>query len=196
VSDDDLPSRSALSRERKAEETRLAQLARALVGLSNKQLAALALDEQLRDAIDEARRTSAHAALARQLRIVRRELRAGDSAEIAAAVERLLNPRGPAAVGPSAAQLWVARFVAEGNAAVEAFVGEHPHAERQRVGMLVRNLRKADAAKAPRAKKTLLAAVKAWLREAGERVDSPEPLVAERASTPAPPASPSGDETK
>lgn len=161
------PSRGELGRARKAEETRLAALATALANLSKKQLGRLELDDALVDAVEEARRMTSHGARARQLRIVRRELRGSDSVAIGAAVSELLNPRGSLTPAARKAAAWVERFLEEGGVAVEAFLAEHEHADRQRLNVLVRNAKKATPAKAAKAKKTLLAAVRELVEGAG-----------------------------
>jgi ribosome-associated protein len=147
MTDDDeevVPSRGALSRRRKADEKQLSDLANTLVGLSPKQLGKLDLDDGMMGAIDEARRISAHAARARQLRVVRRELRESDNEAIAEHVHRLLNPRARQAVAASVAESWASRLVVDGARALEAFVGEHTRANRQHLRVLVRNVLKAN----------------------------------------------------
>jgi len=162
----DLPTRSALSRARKGEEKRLAALATALVGLSNKQLGKLELDEEIVDAVEEARRMKAHAARARQLRVVRRSLRGSDSQAIADAVDELINPSGLITPAAREARRWVERFLGDGNQAVEDFVANYAQADRQRLKGLVRNLRKADASKVAKPRAKLVAAVLALVQEA------------------------------
>ncbi len=169
--DTDLRSRGALTRERKAEEKRLAALATALVGLSNRQLGKLDLDEELGDAVAEARRIRTHGARARQLRIVRRELRGSDSLAIADAVDDLVNPHGRLSPAARRAKGWVDRFLDEGNAAVEDFLADHEHADRQRLRGLIRNANNADANnadanRAAKARKTLTATIQTLIQEA------------------------------
>ena len=143
--DDDVRyrSRGDMARARKAEEKHLADLATALVASSQKTLAKLDLPETLVDALDEARRMKSHAARARQLRVVRREL--------------------PPPVADEATQ-WVNRFLEEGSAAIEAFLADHPTADRQHLNRLTRNAAHKDAKKAKKAKKTLVSEVREHLK--------------------------------
>ena len=164
----DLRSRSDVARERKGNEKRLAELALALVGLSKKQLNKLELQEGLAEAVEEARRFPSHAARARQLRVVRRELRGSDSLAIAAAVDGLVNPQGGLAPAAREAQRWADRFLAEGTDAVESFLTEYEQADRQRLKGLLRNARKAAASKAARARKTLVAAIQEHVQQASD----------------------------
>jgi ribosome-associated protein len=163
VSDDDgdadLRSRGEATRERKADEKKLAALAKALVSLSSKRVDKLKLDEGLAGAIHEATRMRSHAARGRQMRIVRRELRASDSVAIGSAVHALINPNGRPTLAVRAAQKWADRFLADGDDAVEAFLAEHALADRQRLKGLLRNVQKADASKESKARKNLVALI-------------------------------------
>jgi ribosome-associated protein len=175
VSDDDddddeteLRSRGDLSRERKADEKRLAALAKTLAGLSSKQLSKLELDEGVADAVDELSRIRSHAARGRQLRIVRRELRGSDHVAIATAIDEMLNPDGRPTPAAYEAGRWAARFLADGNDAVEEFVVGHEQADRQRLKGLLRNARRADASKSTKARKALVAAIQPHIKVAGD----------------------------
>ncbi|MBW2456764.1 MAG: DUF615 domain-containing protein [Deltaproteobacteria bacterium] len=163
--DDLLVSRGDRSKQRKTEEKRLAALATTLVGLSNKQIGMVELDEEVSDAVDEARRVPTHTARARQLRVVRRALRGSDSLAIASAVEGLFNRPGAPAPAAGEAQHWVNRLLTEGSEAVEDFLVHHVRADRQRLRGLIRNAHKTDAKKSAKARKTLNAAVQALIRE-------------------------------
>lgn len=162
--DDTGRSRSDLSRERKGEENRLAALATSLVDMSGKQFAKLTLDDDVQGAVDEARRMTTHAARARQMRVVRRALRGVDNVAIAEAVNELLNPHGRPSPAARATQVWVDRFLDEGNETVELFLADHEHADRQHLKGLLRNLRKADPGKTAKARKALATAVQAIIQ--------------------------------
>lgn len=73
--DRDLTSRTDRRREQSSRETALKKLARRLVGLKPHQLTALALGEELRDAIDHARAIRSANAHNRQIAVVRQHLR-------------------------------------------------------------------------------------------------------------------------
>ena len=85
--DRDLRSRTDARLERKHSEADLADLAQAVVSVSDRQLALLELPEALLDAVLEARAIRSPRARDRALRVVRRELRAGDSAAVRARLE-------------------------------------------------------------------------------------------------------------
>jgi len=168
TNDDSLRSRTDARTERKTEEARLARLAKALVDMSPKQRLRLDLPDGLADALDEASRMPNARALARQLRVVRRELRDGDVEAVESDVHRLLNPRPratdtPPSSSPSSKdpiEVWVDQLVDDES--IEAFMAEHPHADRQRLRTLLRNHSKAP----PKAAKRARLALDAALREA------------------------------
>ncbi len=82
--DRDLRSRTDARHERKRTENALADLARQLVALSDRQLAGLDLPERLRNAVGEARAIRSARARDRAIRVVRKELRNGDADSIEA----------------------------------------------------------------------------------------------------------------
>ena len=160
------PSRTALAKERKAEEKGFAKLAAALVALSPKQLAKLPLSDSALEVIDEARRIRSHAARARQLRAVRRELRDSDNVDaIGAALDAIVNHHGGPAPSAYEAGRWADRFLDEGDAAVEAFLSDYAHADRQRIRALIRKVRKADEAKTAEARRALRSFVETILKD-------------------------------
>lgn len=144
----------------------MARLAKTLVALSPKQRDRLELDDGLADALDEAARMPNGRALARQLRVVRRELRDGDVEAVERAVHRLLHPQ-PLAVSPPAAddpvEAWTRRLTDEGS--VEGFMAEYPQADRQRLRTLLRNLTKAKPTSSARAKRALADALREVLSD-------------------------------
>jgi ribosome-associated protein len=93
--DRDLRSRTDARLERKHSEAALADLARAMVAVNDRQLALLELPEALLDAVLEARAIRSPRARDRALRVVRRELRAGDSAAIQARLAAVDRGRWP-----------------------------------------------------------------------------------------------------
>ena len=100
------------------------------------------------------------------MRIVRRALRGSDNVAIGEAVHNLINPHGRPSPSARAAQGWVDRFLDEGNDAVEDFLASHETADRQHLKGLLRNVRKADASKVAKTRKSLVATIQAYIQEA------------------------------
>ncbi len=152
----DLRSRSDARRERKNDEDRLASLARRLVDLSAAVTARLELPEPLVDVLQDARRIRSPAAMNRQLRLVRAHLRELDAEAIAERLTRLdLVP--VALTTDSAADAWVSRLVAGGDAALDDLLASHPTVDRRRVRQLVRALSGDRADAVARARRGLVA---------------------------------------
>lgn len=79
------PSKSALKREYIA----LQKLGEALLTLKDTELETMPIDEELRDAVLEARQMKAHGALRRQKQYIGKLMRRVDAEPIRAALERL-----------------------------------------------------------------------------------------------------------
>jgi ribosome-associated protein len=138
--DRDLTSRSDLRREQNARETLLKRLAVDLVRLTPKQLERLQLNELLLDAITHAQALSNEKAKNRQIGVVRQNLR--DEPDDARSLrERLaalkdgvlpsIAPRAPEPELNEDVESWVERFIADGDTAIEEFLGSYPEADRQ-----------------------------------------------------------------
>jgi ribosome-associated protein len=123
----------------------------ALVGLSDAQLAAVALPERLAAAVADARRMSQHGAKRRQLQFIGKLMRSIDPEPIR---EQLAALRGQSV--RAAAQLrrledWRTRLL-EDDDALTAFAQEFPAADLQALRTAIRNARREQAgAKPPRA---------------------------------------------
>jgi ribosome-associated protein len=143
----DLRSRTDERRERKTSETKLFELAQTLVGLSERSLAKLELDEALLDAVHDARLITSPAARNRALRVVRATLRNLDAEAIAKRLERGTAPAPrPASV---ALEDWCQRLLAGGDPALAEFVASYATADRQQLRNLTRNaVRAAEGARA------------------------------------------------
>ena len=124
----------------------MAQLAKTLTELSARQFTKLTLPEDVTRALDEARRIASPTALNRQLRIVRRTLRAADAEQLQYDVDRMQNPAlFPSATATEAAR-WAERLLGEGDSALSALLELHPQTEIQPLRQLLRNANKAPAA--------------------------------------------------
>ncbi len=145
ASEDDLRSRTEERRARKTREDALARLARELVELADKKLEQLELPEDTLDAVRETRAIKSHIARNRQLRVVRSALRDADWPAVRVRLDSLVE-HGTVLVASDAGveRQWVVRLVGGGTHELEAFIAEHPHADRRHLRQLIRNAQ-ADA---------------------------------------------------
>jgi ribosome-associated protein len=166
--DRDLTSRSDLRKERKQSEQAHADLARALCDCTKKQFERLVLGDALHQVVTQARKIDSPSAKDRALRLVRRELRAGDADSVRQQLDALNGPKTPAAQGEP--EQWLQRMVTEGDNALATFALAYPLADRQRLRQLLIRTRKANGA-------TLLKANAALLRCIAESLDNaPAPV--------------------
>jgi ribosome-associated protein len=114
----------------------LQDLGEALVALDPRRLKALDLPERLVDAIVQARGIRAHEGRRRQIQYIGKLMRDVDPAPLQAALETWT--RGPKEENArfAAVEKWRDRLLAE-PAALDAFVGEYPQADRRHLESLI-----------------------------------------------------------
>lgn len=169
--DDGVPADVASPRPSRTELTRAAtavnKLGLALSRLSASDLDRLALPDRLREEVDRSQ-TQKPKARGRQNRLIGQLLRAEDHEAIAARLVALENDRRVGVQHESVTDQWVARLIEEGDAAINALLADYPDADRQRLRLLVRNVRrKPDGSAARRARRELLRAVRALRARGG-----------------------------
>lgn len=139
------PSKSS----RKRESNALQDLGEELMGLSRQQLEDLDLPENLFEAVRVGQSITAHGGLLRQRKYIGKILRSLDSGPIR---EGLLALRGETAAlvrVQHQSEMWRDRIIAEGDPAVNAFVGLYPEADRQKLRQLSRDIKKEREKSAP-----------------------------------------------
>jgi ribosome-associated protein len=157
--EDEGPSKS--QRKREAED--LKDLGDQLVRLPQAELDALQLPEKLFDAVELARRITAHGGAARQRQLIGKILRHIDVAGIRAAIEAQELDRRLAAREFHRIETWRDRLLTEGEPAVAALLATAPALDAKRLRGLVDTARhEATLARPPAAARELFR----WLREA------------------------------
>lgn len=162
------PSKS----QRKRDADELQDLGVRLTELGPAELDALPLPENLRDAIDLAKRITAHGGLYRQRQYIGKLMRKADVGAIRAALESRDLERRLAAREFHRIETWRDRLVAEGEPAIEALVASEPRLNAKRLRTLVAEARaQRDAGRPPAAARALFK----FLRDAL----APDPLAGE-----------------
>jgi ribosome-associated protein len=147
---------------RKREAAVLKDLGDELVRLPEAELALLPLDEKLRDAIELARRITAHGGAARQRQLIGKILRHTDVAEIRAAIERRQLDHRLQAREFHRIETWRDRLVAEGEPALAALLATEQSLDAAQLRRLVETARhEAALGRPPAAARELFR----WLRE-------------------------------
>ena len=138
----------------------LQALGERLIGLNPEQLAAIALPENLHDAVEQARRMTKHEARRRQLQYIGRLMRDVDPEPI----REKLKVWDGVSIEETARLHRIERWrekLLEGDGAIGALVHAHPRIDTQRLRALVRNARaERIAGRPPRAYRELFRALR------------------------------------
>jgi ribosome-associated protein len=152
------------------------QLGEQLVALSAAQLARLPIPEELLPHIQESKRITAHVAHKRQLAFLAKHMRRQDD-EVLDAIRDALSKDGDAARRETATlhRVEVLRDTllgVEGDAAMTELLATHPHADRQKLRQLVRNVAEEKKRnKPPHAFRELFRELRDLLAQADEAAD-------------------------
>ena len=142
---DELPSKS----QRKRESHALQDLGTELTELTDEQLAAVELPENLRDAVVEARRLAGkHEARRRQMQYVGKLMRHIEAEPIRASIDAYKAVSLQATARLHLLERWRARLL-EDETALTELMREYPHTDAARVRTLLRNAERERAAGQP-----------------------------------------------
>lgn len=164
LDDRDTRSRSDARNERIAASDKLMALGEKLCALPEKQFKKLELSDAVRDVVADARLIDSPPARARQMKLVRKELRDGDADAIAQKLEALLHPPVRVATAPRTDPVWdlYERLHGGGDPAIHDFCAEQPDLDAVQVRALFRAAAKqrasqpeVAAAKLPAVRKVL-----------------------------------------
>ena len=140
----------------------------ALLRLNERELESIAMPEELRRAVLEAKRIKSHEAKRRQLQYIGRLMREVDAAPLCAKLEAIEGSSAQATAHHRRLEAWRERLL-EDDDALTAFAAEYPGADMQVLRTLIRNARKeAAGGKPPRAYRELFRVLK--------QIESREPL--------------------
>jgi ribosome-associated protein len=133
--------------QRKKASHDLQDLGEALVALPDSRLLELEIDETLRDAIQEYKRTRTHEGKRRQMQYIGKLMRRTDPEPLREAVAAMQLGRAKDALALHEAERWRTELIAADDA-LTRWTAEHPDSDLQQLRSLVRAARK-DAAAAP-----------------------------------------------
>lgn len=138
----------------------LQALGAALAALPESQLKEMPLDQNLLEALLEAKRIRSHEAKRRQMQYIGRLMRSLDPAPIRSRLAETEGSSAQATARHRRLEAWRERLLGD-DAALTAFAAEHPGADLQVLRTLIRNARKeAGAGKPPRAYRELFRALR------------------------------------
>src|SRR5882672_5040665 len=143
----------------------LQALGERLIGLNPEQLAAIALPENLHEAVEQARRITKHEARRRQLQYIGRLMRAVDPEPIREKLKVWDGVSTEETARVHRIERWREKLL-EDDGAVGALVRVHPGIDAQRLRALVRNARaERDAGRPPRVYRDLFRALREIVAE-------------------------------
>lgn len=142
--------------QKKKEDRALQKLGEALLAISEEQLAAIKMPEELTEAVLLGRKTSRHGARRRQLQYIGAIMRKIDAAPIQKALDNIRMGDYQKSLGFKKLERWRDALKAGDMTVVEDILSQCPEAERQRLMQLARNARKeADIGKTVKASRML-----------------------------------------
>ena len=154
--DDDNESERPSKSELKRRSSDLQELGEALIGLSEPELDALPLPDQLRDAVLLARRITAHGGLYRQKQYIGKLMRKIDAEPIRAALEAKRARERAESLRFRRVEQWRDRLLKEGEPAIEHLRVEAPGVDATAIAALIAQARKdRDRSAPPRAAREL-----------------------------------------
>ncbi|MDY6980581.1 MAG: ribosome biogenesis factor YjgA [Pseudomonadota bacterium] len=152
--------------QRKRECHALQDLGSELVKLSRADLDKIPLDDELQQAINEARRIKQRGALKRQMQFIGKLIRQRDAEALQQAYDRVMHPFEEDIKHFHQLEKWRERLLNDGDAALEKLVEEQPDTDRQHVRQLIRSARNEQKQnKPPKAARELFQYLKALMAE-------------------------------
>jgi len=159
----DIPERPSKS-ELKRRSSDLQDLGEALIELSESELAALPLPEQLRDAVLLARRITKHGGLYRQKQYIGKLMRKIDVEPIRAALDARRDRERAEALRFRRIEQWRDRLLSEGLPALERLQAEAPRIDAEEIAALIQQARiEREREAPPRAARELFKALRTAL---------------------------------
>lgn len=124
---------------RKVEMLALQKIGESLIKLTSEQLATIDLPENLLIAISHAKSLGATEAKRRQLQYIGKIMRHTDPESITQALQRIEFIHEKKTGQFHACEEWRTQLLAQGDSALNSFLIEYPHSDRQQLRQLIRN---------------------------------------------------------
>ena len=152
---DQPPDEDSKSRRKRA-VTALQDLGEELLKLNSAQLEQIPLPDDVRSAIDDALKMTAHGAMRRQKQYIGKLMRNVEAAPIQAALDAIKEHGHTSVARFRELERWRDRLLAEGDIAISAFVETYPQADRARLRTLTRNANtESEGNEAPKSARSL-----------------------------------------
>ncbi|MHB1677941.1 MAG: ribosome biogenesis factor YjgA [Sulfuriferula sp.] len=152
--------------EIKRQMTALQKLGEELISLPKDKLDKLNLPENLRDAVDQAKRITAHGGLRRQMQYIGRLMRIIDAQPITAQLEQWRSHHSTENAVFHQMEHWRTRLL-EDDASITEFITDYPATDPQQLRTLIRNCRReAGLQQPPKSNRALFKLIRAIIEHA------------------------------
>jgi len=136
--DDDGNYISRTSRKKDCDDT--LELGEKILALTKDELAQFNMDDELRHAFEEGQRIKSHGALKRQKHYIAKLMRGRDIEPLTAQLDLVLHKHDIFSAAFKRMEKWRDTLINDGDDGITAFLQEYPHADRQYLRQLVRNV--------------------------------------------------------
>jgi ribosome-associated protein len=135
---DESPPEPFSKTQRKKDMHALQEIGKILVNLSESQLAAISLPEDLRSAINEARSLKSHESVRRQFQYIGKKMRGIDPEPIQLALKKIQSTKQVKTAHFHQIEQWRDQLIAAGDEALQKLLEVYPQANRQQLRQLIR----------------------------------------------------------
>ena len=125
--------------QRKKECDDVLVLGEKMIALNKEELDQINMDDELRSAIEEAQRIKSNSALKRQKHFIAKIMRGLGDETLSGQLERVLHKHDIYNADFKRMEKWRDTIIENGDKAINAFLEEHPQADRSHLRQLVRN---------------------------------------------------------
>lgn len=140
-----------------------------MIALNKDELAQIEMDDELRDAIEEAQRIKSNGALKRQKQFIGKIIRNQDSEALSVQLNRILHKHDIHSAEFKRMEKWRDQMIKDGDAGINAFIEHYPLADRHHLRQLVRNVAKEQKNNKP---PVSFRAIFKYIREVTEQADN------------------------
>lgn len=131
--------------QRKRDAKELKSLASELIGLSKARLAAVPLEDSIREAVEDARQIRSHVARKRQLQFIAKLLRRTDATEIIETMEAFHDAARQLTARQHRSEAWRDYLLESGDSALGVLLDQRLDADAQAMRQLIRNAHRESA---------------------------------------------------
>jgi len=118
------------------------ELGEKMILLNQDELSQITMDDELRNAINEAQRIKSNSALKRQKHYIAKVMRGLNDETLASQVERILHKHDIYNADFKRMEKWRDNIIEQGDKGINDFIEQHPQADRHHLRQLARNVAK------------------------------------------------------